>query len=170
VKLAIDDDFRAAFKLKARRRNIDVLREMHKWDNNYVSTVDRIETVDMLRGGAVVVAGIVMYFELVSGRTSSLRAKCYVRDVGKALAIAGRLEAAGLRPNVGRSGSRYMVYIATADLLRLAEKDEAVRRAIALYLAEKAKNGTPRQRELAERFLQRHPLFSNNLTISSRPT
>jgi hypothetical protein len=36
-----------------------------------------------------------------------------------------------------------MVYIATADLLRLAEKDEAVRMAMALYLAEKVKNGTP---------------------------
>jgi hypothetical protein len=43
------------------------------------------------------------------------------------------------------------VYIATADLLKLAEKDDAVRRAIALYLAEKAKNGTPRQREIAEK-------------------
>jgi len=41
----------------------------------------------------------------------------------------------------------------------LAERDETVRRAIALYLAEKAKNGTPRQRELAERFLQNHPIF-----------
>jgi hypothetical protein len=32
-----------------------------------------------------------------------------------------------------------MVYIAMADLLRLAEKDEAVRTAMALYLAEKVK-------------------------------
>ena len=52
-----------------------------------------------------------------------------------------------------------MVYIATADLLRLAERDGEIRRAVALYLAEKAENGTPRQRELARKLLQRHPLF-----------
>jgi hypothetical protein len=32
--------------------------------------------------------------------------------------------------------------------LKLAEEDDAVRRAVALYLAEKVKNGTPRQREI----------------------
>ncbi len=58
-----------------------------------------------------------------------------------------------------RSNANYVVYIATADLLRLAERDREIRRAIALYLAEKAKNGTPRQREIAEKILQRHPLF-----------
>jgi anti-sigma factor RsiW len=54
------------------------------------------------------------------------------------------------------------VYIATADLLRLAEEDDAVRRAIALYLAEKVKSGTPRQREIAEKLLKRHPFFSQS--------
>jgi hypothetical protein len=73
-------------------------------------------------------------------------AEHYTRDVGKALAIAERLGEAGLRPNVARVGSYYK-YIATADLLRLAERDETVGRAVALYLAEKVKNGTPRQRE-----------------------
>jgi hypothetical protein len=58
-----------------------------------------------------------------------------------------------------RSNANYVVYIATADLLKLAEKDNAVRRAIALYLTEKAKNCTPRQREIAEKILQRHPFF-----------
>ena len=42
------------------------------------------------------------------------------------------------------------------DLLRLAEKDGAIRRAVALYLAEKVKNGAPKQREIAEKILQRH--------------
>ncbi len=60
-----------------------------------------------------------------------------------------------------KSGPNYVVYIATADLLRLAEKDENIRRAVALYLTEKAKNGTPRQREIAEKILKRNPLFSN---------
>ena len=58
-----------------------------------------------------------------------------------------------------------MVYIATTDLLKLAEKDDAVRRAVALYLAEKAKNGTPRQREIAEKILQRHPLLNPSLPL-----
>jgi hypothetical protein len=58
-----------------------------------------------------------------------------------------------------RSGPKYLVYITTEDLLKLAEGDGEIRRAIALYLAEKAKNGTPRQKEIAEKLLKRHPLF-----------
>jgi hypothetical protein len=108
----------------------------------------------------VVVAGVVMYLHLASGRGGSLFARHYTRDVGKALAAAERLESAGLRPNVVRSGPNYVLYITTADLLRLAERNEAIRKAIALYLAEKVKNGTPRQREIAEKILKRHPLFS----------
>jgi hypothetical protein len=108
----------------------------------------------------VVVAGVVMYLHLASGRGGSLFARRYTRDVGKALATAERLESAGLRPNVVRAGSDYVIYIAMADLLRLAERNEAIKKAIALYLAEKAKNGTPRQREIAEKILKRHPIFS----------
>jgi hypothetical protein len=52
-----------------------------------------------------------------------------------------------------RSGLNYVVYIATTDLLKLAEEDNAVRRAVALYLTEKAKNGTPRQREIGAKIL-----------------
>jgi hypothetical protein len=33
---------------------------------------------------------------------------------------------------------------------------------MALYLAEKVKNGTPGQREIAEKILKRNPLFSTN--------
>jgi hypothetical protein len=107
----------------------------------------------------VAVAGVVMHLELVSGRGGSLVAIYSTRNVGKALAAAERLESAGLRPNVVRSGPKYVVYIATADLLKLAERDGEIRRAVALYLAEKAKNGTPMQREIAEKLLKRHPLF-----------
>jgi hypothetical protein len=64
-----------------------------------------------------------------------------------------------------RSNANYVVYIATADLLKLAEKDDAVRRAIALYLTEKAKNGTPRQREIAEKILQRHPFLNPSIPL-----
>ena len=159
VKLATDDSFRAAYKLKTRKRGIDVLREVYGRNNGEIST-EQFSQANKQRLGAVVVAGIVMHLYLKSGRGGSLYASRSVRDVGKALAIAERLESAELRPNIVRVGSYYVVYIATADLLKLAEKDDTVRRAVALYLAEKVKNGTPKQREIAEKILKRHPLFS----------
>jgi hypothetical protein len=156
IKLATDDVPRVAHKLKTEKRSIDILREAYRQNNGEIPTVSHTEAD---KPGAVAVAGVVMHLELVSGRGGSLVAKYFTRDAGKALAAAGRLESAGLRPNIVKSGPNYVVYIATADLLRLAERDEAVRKAIALYLAEKAKNGTPRQREIAEKILKRHPLF-----------
>jgi len=173
VKLATDDGFRAAFKLNTEKRGIDVLREAY--GRNGVETsaeqLGYVERNSRRRNGVVVVAGVVMSLHLVNGRGGSLLAEHYTRDAGKALAAARRLESAGLRPNVVRSGPNYVVYIATADLLRLAERDGEIRRVIALYLAEKAKNGTPRQRELAEKILKGHPLFPFQLfAVSSKPT
>ncbi len=159
IKLATDDSFRAAYKLKTEKRSIDRLREAYKHNNGEIPTVSH---TDADKPGAVAVADVVMYLCLVSGRGGSLLAKRYVRNVRKALEVARRLESTGLRPNVVRSGRYYVVYISTADLLKLAEEDDAVRRAIAQYLAEKVKNGTPRQREIAEKLLKRHPLFSIN--------
>jgi hypothetical protein len=156
IKLATDDSFRAAYKLN-RKRSIDILREAYGLNNGEIPI--EFSHTERPRRGAVVVAGVVMYLRLVSGRGGSLLAEHYTRDVRKALSIAERLESVGLRPNVVRSGPYYTVYIATADLLRLAERDGEIRRAIALYLAEKTKNGTPRQRETAEKILKRHPLF-----------
>ena len=158
IKLATDDGFRAAFKLKAEKRSIDVLREAYRQNNGEIPT-EQFSHAEADKPGAVAVAGVVMHLELVSGRGGSLVAKYSTRNVGKALAAAERLESAGLRPNIVRSGPNYVVYIATTDLLKLAEEDDAVRRAVALHLAEKAKNGTPRQREIAEKILQRHPFF-----------
>jgi hypothetical protein len=135
---------------------LDLLRA-HKWVNIKLATDDNFRAV--FKQKSVTVAGVVMYLRLVNGRSGSLLAKHYTRDLGKALEVAEKLKAAGLMPNVVRSGPNYVVYIATADLLRLAESDETVRKAIALYLAEKAKDGTPRQREIAEKILKRHPLF-----------
>ena len=86
-------------------------------------------------------------------------AEHYTRNLGKAFTVADRLRAAGFRPNVVKSGPNYVVYMARADLLRLAERDGKIKKAIALYLAEKAKDGTPRQREIAEKILKRNPLF-----------
>jgi len=168
VKLATDDGFRAAFKLKARKRSIDVLREAFGRNDGETPTGQSPHAEDRPRRGAVVVAGVVMSLRLVNGTGGSLMAEYYTRDLGRALAVAGRLESAGLKPNVVRTNPGYTVYIATADLLRLAERDGEIRRAVALYLAEKAKNGTQRQRELAEKILQRHPfLFSQCLSASS---
>jgi len=158
---------------------LDLLKA-HKWIYIKLATDDGFRAAAKQNKNSITVEGVVMYLELVSGRDGSLVAKYftrdpekalaaadklkllaehYTRDVGKALEIADKLKAAGLRPNVVKSGPNYVVYIATADLLRLAERDEAIRKAIALYLTEKAKNGTPRQRELARKLLQRHPLF-----------
>ncbi len=167
IMLATDDALRVTHKLKTEKRSIDVLREAYRHNNGVIPTVSHTEAD---KPGAVVVAGVVMHLELVSGRGGSLVAKYSTRNVGKALAAAERLESAGLRPNVVRSGPKYVVYIATADLLKLAERDGEIRRAVALYLADKAKNGTPRQREIAEKLLKRHPLFSiNRLAAFSKP-
>ncbi len=147
---------------------LDVLKA-HKWIYIKLAADDAFRAAAKQNKNSVTVAGVVMYLELVSGRGGSLVAKHFTRNLGNALAVADKLKAAGLRPNVVRSGPNYVVYIATADLLKLAEKDEAVRRTIALYLAEKAKNGTPRQRELAEKILKRHPFFYplNRLVVFS---
>jgi len=135
-----------------KKKGIDILREKY----GEASTLEEEE----IRMGDVVILGIAMNLQLVHGKGGSLIARYSTRDVGKALAIAERLESAGLRPNIVRSNANYVVYIATADLLRLAERDGEIRRAIALYLAEKVKNGTPRQREIAEKILKRRPIFS----------
>jgi hypothetical protein len=136
---------------------LDLLKA-HKWIYIKLATEDGFRAA-LKQKSSITVEGVVMYLRLVSGRGGSLLAEHYTRDPEKALAVADKLKAAGLRPNVVKSGPNYVVYIATADLLRLAEKDDAVRRTVAQYLAEKAKNGTPRQREIARKLLQRRPLF-----------
>jgi hypothetical protein len=157
IKLATDDALKAAYKLNTEKRNIDVLRETYRQNNGEIPT--EFSQVGKPKKGAVAVVGVVMYLELVSGRGGSLLAEHFTRDPEKAHAAADKLKAAGLRPNIVRSNANYVVYIATTDLLRLAERDGEIRRAVALYLAEKAKNGTPRQKEIAEKILKRIPLF-----------
>jgi len=137
---------------------LDLLKT-HKWIYIKLATDDGFRAAAKQNKNGITVEGIVMFLRLVNGRGGSLLAEHYTRNLGKALAVADKLKAAGFRPNVVKSGPNYVVYIATADLLKLAEEDDAVRRAIALYLAEKAENGTPRQRGIARKLLQRHPLF-----------
>jgi hypothetical protein len=91
LKLATDDDFRAAHKLK--KRSIDVLREAYRHNNGEIPAVSHTEAD---KPGGVVVAGITMYLELVSNKGGSLVAKYFTRDLGKALAVADKIEALGL--------------------------------------------------------------------------
>ena len=137
---------------------LDVLKS-HKWTYIKLATDEIFRATIKRNKKIVIVEGIVMSLHLVGGKGGALLARRYVRDVRKMLTIIKKLESTGLRPKVVKSGSRYMVYVTTADLIKLAERDNAVRKAIALYLAEKVKNGTPRQRELAEKILKRHPIF-----------
>ena len=160
IKLATDDALRVAHKLKTEKRSIDILREAYKQNDGEAPSHAEAD-----KPGAVAVAGLIMHLRLVSGRGGSLLAEHYTRDLGNALAIADKLKAAELRPNIVRSGPSYVVYIATTDLLGLAERGGEIRRAIALYLAEKVKNGTPRQREIAEKILKRHPLFHRSICV-----
>ena len=163
--MATDDGFRAAFKLNTEKRSIDVLREAFG-QNGVEASAEQPGYVERnsRRRGAVAVAGVVMYLHLVSGGGGSLLAEHYTRYPEKAHAAADKLKAAGLRPNIVRSGPNYVVYI-TTDLLKPAEQDGEIRRAIALYLAEKVKNGTPRQRDIAEKILKRHPLFHRSICV-----
>jgi hypothetical protein len=157
VKLATDDALKETYKLKMTTRKIDVLRKMYgQFDEIFTES----SYTERQRIGTVVVAGVVLHLELVKNSSGTLKARRYFRDVRKALTVARRLESAGLRPNIVRSKANYVVYVSLSDLLKLAERNSEIRRAIALYLAEKAKNGTPRQREIAEKILKRYPLFS----------
>ena len=137
---------------------LDLLKA-HKWIYIKLATDDGFRAALKQNKNSITVAGVVMHLRLVSGRGGSLLAEHYTRDIEKALEVADKLKAVELRPNIVRSGPNYVVYIATTDLIRLAERDETTRKAIALYLTEKAKNGTPRQREIAEKILKRHPFF-----------
>ncbi len=165
IKLATDDALWMIHKLKAEKRSIDRLREAYR-QKTARSLRSSFSHAEGPRRGAVAVAGVMMSLHLVNGTGGSLRARRYVRTLGEAFTIAERLESVGLRPNVVRSGPKYLVYITTEDLLKLAEGDGDIRRAVALYLAEKAKNGTPRQKEIAEKTLRRYPFFLSHIASS----
>jgi hypothetical protein len=136
---------------------LDLLKA-HKWvvvklatDNSF-----RVAYKQSKKSTKITVEGVIMYPRVVG---DTLLAEHYTGDLEKALAAAERLKSAGFRPKIVKSNNKYVVYIAMTDLLKLAERDGEIRRAIALYLTEKAKNGTPRQREIAEKILKRYPFF-----------
>ncbi|MFP3348995.1 MAG: hypothetical protein RXN90_06675 [Thermoproteus sp.] len=100
VKLATDNDLRVAYRLNMEKRSIDVLREAFGQNGETPTGQSSYVEGDRPRRGDVVVAGVMMSLRLVKGRSSSLLANRYACDLRKALAIAGRLESAGLRPNI----------------------------------------------------------------------
>jgi len=84
---------------------LDLLKA-HKWIYIKLATDDALRMTHKLKTkkGIVIVGSVAMYLCLVSGRGGSLLAVRYTRDLEKALAIADKLKAAGLRPNIVRSG------------------------------------------------------------------
>jgi hypothetical protein len=93
---------------------LDLLKA-HKWIYIKLATDDSSRAALKQNKNSITVEGVVMYLELVGGRGGSPLAEHYTRDIEKALEIADKLKAAGLRPNVVKSSPNYMVYIATAE-------------------------------------------------------
>jgi hypothetical protein len=137
---------------------LDVLRA-HKWIYIKLAIDDALRAATKHGKKSITVEGIVMHLE----RGGSLNAKYSTRDLEKALAIAGRLESAGLKPNVVRSGPNYVVYIATTDLLRLAERDGEIGGAIALYLTEKCEERYAETEGNRGKDPKRYPSFSDTV-------
>ena len=142
---------------------LDLLKA-HKWIHIKLASDDGFRVAYKQRR-SIIVAGVVMYLCLIGVNAGSLYAEYYTRDLEKARTVAKRLKEAGLRPNMMRIGPNYAVYITMNNLLKLAKRDETIRKTIMLYLADKAKNGTPRQRELAKKILKRNPLFQAFLLL-----
>jgi hypothetical protein len=107
VKLATDDVLRLAHKPN-KKRGINVLREAHGRHSGETPT-EQFSQAGRQRRGTVVVASVVMRLHLINSGGGTLIAECYTRNAEKALAIAGRLESVGLRPNVVPVGSYYVV-------------------------------------------------------------
>jgi hypothetical protein len=94
---------------------LDLLKT-HKWIYIKLATDDGFRAAAKQNKKGITVESIVMYLRLVNGRGGSLLAEHYTRDLEKAHAAADKLKAAGLRPNIVKSGPNYVVCIATADL------------------------------------------------------
>jgi hypothetical protein len=136
---------------------LDLLKA-HKWIYIKLATDDGFRAAAKQNKKSITVAGVVMHLELVSGRGGSLVAKYFTRNLEKrsppptSSRRRAETQHCEIRPQL-RGLHRHR------RPLKLAERDGEIKWAIALYLAEKAKNGTPKQRELAEKLLKRHPLF-----------
>jgi hypothetical protein len=138
---------------------LDLLKT-HKWI--YIKeTIARKRSVDILR--EVILREAVknshldltsMKFSLVSGNGGTLIAAYYVNTAEEAVAVANALETLGMRPNVVKN-KKYMVYVGLRDI----KKNEQLREAAMRFLMEKMKSGTPREREIVRRIIERNPDF-----------
>jgi hypothetical protein len=93
-------------------------------------------------------------FSLVSGNGGTLIAAYYANTAEEAVAAANALETLGMRPNAVKSNRKYMIYVGLGD--------KQLREAAMRFLMEKMRSGTPREREIVRRIIERHPDFSND--------
>jgi hypothetical protein len=143
LKLVTDDDFRREFKLRQKGLPVDV--------------AESLPNISLVKLG-----DLEMRIHIVYGRGSdSLTLKYMAKTYDEAVEVAKRLEKMGLRPNIIRGRPYYIVYIATLDVIRLAEENETLRKKIADYLAFKAKYGTEKQKFIVARFLRKNPIFAD---------
>jgi hypothetical protein len=63
-----------------------------------------------------------------------------------------------MRPNVVKSNRKYMIYVGLGDI----KKNKQLREAAMRFLMEKMRSGTPREREIVRRIIERNPHFSND--------
>jgi hypothetical protein len=81
---------------------LDLLKA-HKWIYIKLATNYGFRAAAKQNKNSITVEGVVMHLELVSGRGGSLIAKYFTRDLGNALAVADKLKAVELRPNIVKS-------------------------------------------------------------------
>jgi hypothetical protein len=167
-----DTDFKTNYLRRQRRLNklkmldkstLPSSEHLYEKITSFADSTDTQNNSNQINNGNVIIAGVKMSLNLIYSRFGTLLAKRLFKDVGQALLVVEMFEGMGLRPNIHRAGSFYAVYVSTTDLVRLAEKDESVRRSIVSYLINKMRNGTPKQRETAKKILERYPVFSNLL-------
>jgi hypothetical protein len=145
---------------------LDLLK-CHKW--NYIKeAVARKRSVDILREAVKnprsedpdrVLAS--MKFSLVSGNGGTLIAAYYANAAEEAVAATNALETLGMRPNVVKSNRKYLIYVGLGDI----KKNRRLREVATWFLMEKMRSGTPREREIARRIIERNPDFFQRPTI-----
>jgi hypothetical protein len=126
----------------ARKRSVEIFREAV--GNLSADTADTVQILESLK------------FSLVNGNGGTLIAAYYTSDIEEAVAVANALEKLGMRPNINTSNQKYVVYVGLNDIKR----NEQLKKVATQFLAEKLRSGTPRQREIARRIIERNPDFS----------
>jgi hypothetical protein len=137
------------------------LLSSHKWFTIKLATDDAFKAAykQRYKNNKIKIGDVLMHLELVTNKSGALYAKRYIYNLDEALMYVEKLKQIGIKTNIVHSSSGYAVYISTANLLELAKKNENIRKTISKYLIDKAKNGTPKQREAATKLLNRHPFF-----------